>query len=475
MRVFLKLIFAGALPLFGLLYGCINNQTHSSASSNEVWLTDVNNNILFEKQTKKLQLVETTDDNPTIYLNEELLYQSIDGFGFTLNGGSARLINELELENKKMLLTELFSTEGNNIGINYLRLSVAASDLSDSVFSYNDLPEGEIDSDLSEFNMDMERVHLIPILKEILAINPEIKIMGSPWSAPAWMKTNNSPKGGNLKYEHFETYALYLIKYIQEMKAEGIIIDALTIQNEPLHPGNNPSMYMSPEDQALFIKQNLGPAFDSAGIQTKIIIYDHNADHIEYPISILNDGEANKYIDGSAFHLYGGQISALMDVHKAHPDKNLYFTEQWIGAPGDFKGDFNWHINNIIIGATRNWCKTALEWNLAADENSQPHTDNGGCTSCLGALTITGNNIERNAAYYIIGHASKFVRTGSVRIKSNLIEELPNVAFKTPEEDVVVIVQNTTKTEKPFNIVLGEDIYSTSLAGESVATFVFKK
>lgn len=186
------------------------------------------------------------------------------------------------------------------------------------------------------------------------------------------MKDNNSSIGGSLKKEYYPVYANYFVKYINAMKNEGITIDAITVQNEPLHPGNNPSLLMLAEDQKEFIKDHLGPVFEKNGISIKIILYDHNADRPDYPISILDDPEAAKYIDGSAFHLYGGEIDALSQVHDAHPDKNIYFTEQWVGAPGDFSKEMAWHTENLIIGATRNWSRNVLEWNLAADENQEP-------------------------------------------------------------------------------------------------------
>ena len=313
---------------------------------------------------------------------------------------------------------------------------------------------------------------MIPILKKIVAINPKIKILGSPWTAPTWMKSNKSFIGGSLKTEYYQTYAKYLVKYIQAMKAEGIVIDAITPQNEPLHPGNNPSMYMSAEDQASFIKTALGPIFKSNSIATKIIIYDHNADKPEYPISVLNDAEAKKYIDGSAFHLYAGPISALTQVHNAHPDKNVYFTEQWVGGPSNFGEDLKWHVSTLIIGATRNWSRNVLEWNLAADPNYNPHTDKGGCTSCLGAITIAPA-ITRNVAYYVIAHASKFVPTGSIRIASNITSNLQNVAFKTPEGKKVLIVCNNNGSETSFNIKYDGKTVSTKLEKGAVATYVW--
>ncbi len=426
----------------------------------------------FTKQEDKYYKTET-NSFPSIQVDVNTTYQEMDGFGFTLTGGSAMHLYNMSSAKRAAILEELFAYDEENIGISYLRISVGASDLDPEPFSYNDLPAGQTDPDMEKFSIEPDRAYLIPVLKEILAINPDIKILGSPWSPPTWMKTNGETKGGELMKEYYEAYAKYFVMYIQEMAKEGIVIDAITVQNEPLHPGNNPSLYMAPSAQANFVKSALGPAFEAAGIETKIIIYDHNADNTDYPISILNDAEAKKYIDGSAFHLYGGTIDNLSKVHNAHPDKNLYFTEQWIGAPGSFGNDLVWHVNNLIIGASRNWCKTVLEWNLAADSNLEPHTD-GGCTQCLGALTIDGDDIQRNPAYYIIAHASKLVRPGSVRIESNQPDGLPNVAFYTPTGEIVVVVLNNSDSEKKFNLDRGGEMFISKLASNSVATYSWK-
>ncbi|RZL17182.1 MAG: glucosylceramidase, partial [Pedobacter sp.] len=236
---------------------------------------------------------------------------------------------------------------------------------------------------------------------------------------------------------------------------------------------NLPSLYMEANEQANFIKTALGPAFQAAGIATKIIIYDHNADRPDFPLDVLADADAAKYVDGSAFHLYGGNISALSTVRNAFPNKNIYFTEQWVGGPGNFGEDLKWHISTLIIGATRNWSKNVLEWNLAADPTYNPHTPDGGCTTCLGALTISSSGVTRNVAYYIIGHASKFVRTGSVRIGSNTGSFLPNVAFRTPDGKRVLIVMNTGNTEQSFNIRSGNKSAPATLTAGAVATYVW--
>lgn len=410
-----------------------------------------------------------TDSSLTsISVNTNTSYQEMDGFGFTMTGGSAKLLSEMSKTERTLLLEELFDADYDNIGTSYLRLSMGASDLDEYTFSYNEV-DGDVD--MTNFDLGYDYKYLIPILKKVVSINPDMKFMSVPWSAPTWMKDNTSTVGGSLLPEYYSAYALYFVKYVQAMAAEGIVVDAVSLQNEPLHGGNNPSMLMTTTEQAEFIKSHLGPAFEAANITAKIVIYDHNCDKPEYPIAILDDAEANAYIDGSAFHLYAGDISALSTVHNAHPDKNIYFTEQWIGAPGSFGDDILWHTEQVLVGSTRNWSKIALEWNLASDTENGPHTD-GGCTECLGAVTIDGSTVTRNPAYYIIAHVAKFVRPGSVRIESTYSGDLPNVAFLTEDDKVVLLVANASGEDKAFNVGINDESFSTTLAAGAVGTFV---
>lgn len=472
MRFFFTIVFLFAVA--GYFSGCKSDHDPASGKKNQVeaWLTKADGTVKFQKQNTEPEFTESQVSGVVIELDTTTSYQLMDGFGYTLTGGSATLIHQLNAQKRQSLLNELFSTGENAIGVSYLRVSIGASDLSDHVFSYCDVPAGQTDPELINFDLGPDKADLIPLLKEILKINPELKILGSPWSPPVWMKTNNSSIGGSLKKKFYPAYAQYFVKYVQAMAAEGIPIDAITVQNEPLHPGNNPSLLMPAADQADFIRNHLGPAFEAAGISTKIIIYDHNADRIDYPIEVLSDPEANPYIDGTAFHLYGGNVDDISQVHSAFPDKNLYFTEQWVGVPGDFASNLSWHVKNLIIGASRNWCKTVLEWNLAADPNQDPHTE-GGCTQCLGALTIDGDQVQKNVAWYIIAHASKFVRPGSVRVATNIPDGLPNVGFQTPDGKKVLIVQNESATEKKLVIRFGKGNLKIGLPSNAIATYVW--
>ena len=439
----------------------------------ESWISLPKSKQMFQKMPN-IAWDASNNRNQTvpIKLNLTTFDQTIDGFGYTLTGGSAHLIQALNKAKKKELLEELFGNKPGQINLSVLRISIGSSDMDEKVFSYDDVPTGKEDYSLQLFSLQEEQKALIPLLKEILAINPQIKLFATPWSPPTWMKDNQDSKGGKLLLKYYNVYARYFVRYIQEMKKLGITIHAITPQNEPLHPGNNPSLLMTAEDQLVFIRDYLGPQFQKNSISTKIICYDHNCDKPEYPITILNDSKARKYIDGSAFHLYNGDISALAQVRTKHPDKNLYFTEQWTGVKGDFYGDFMWHIKNVVIGALNQGAKTALEWNLANDKNLGPHSP-GGCTECLGAITID-NGIKRNVAYYIMAQASSFIPAGSKRIKINSLAHLPMVAILRPDKKICLLVQNEGPEKQKLPIQYLNKTVDLDIPGSSVSTFLFK-
>ena len=437
------------------------------------WLTKADQSVLLQKQTTILGFGTAVNTYPTITVDDSQTFQAVDGFGFALTGGSAQVINSLDSSVKNKLLQELFGADSTSISISYLRISIGASDLNSAPFSYDDRPEGQADMNLSNFSLAADTIDLVPVLKAILTINPAIKIIAAPWSAPVWMKDNNSTVGGSLQSIYYDVYAKYFVKYIQKMKDAGITITAITPQNEPLYGGNNPSMLMSASQQAQFIKNNLGPGFQAAGITTRIVCYDHNCDQPGYPIAVLGDAGAQPFVDGSAFHLYGGDITALSVLHNAFPNKNVYFTEQYTSSTADFGGDLKWHLKNVIIGSMANWSKVALEWNLASDAAYQPHTP-GGCNTCKGAITInTSNSFTRNVGYYIVAHASKFVPAGSVRISSNPTGNLNCVAFKTPAGKRVLIVENDGTGAAIFNLRYNDKWTSPILESGSAATFIW--
>ncbi len=464
-------ILASLLAAFFCLPIASTAQTVPDA---QLWLTTVDRSSLFALQPATLHFSDAGEALPTVTVNDMQQFQPVEGFGFALTGGSAQLLMRMTQDKRTALLRQVFSPQGDGIGASYLRVSIGSSDMNDHVYSYDDMPAGQADPELKNFNLAPDQADVIPVLKEILGIDPNIKILGSPWSAPAWMKTNDDVRGGELKPEYYGAYARYLVRYIQGMKAEGISITAITVENEPLNPKNTPSMVVFAPQEDAFIGKYLGPAFATAGIKTEIQLYDHNPDVLSYPLSILADPVAGKYAIGTAFHLYGGDSSTLTKVHNQYPNKNLYLTEQSVTQqPGSSSIDIAEPVSRVLIGATRNWSRNVLLWNLAADPHAGPHTNNGGCTGCFGAITLDGDNATLNVAYYALAHFSKFVRPGSVRIGSGELEQLSTAAFLTSVGKVVLVVSNTGNFPKTFEIEYHGQFVKTTIPSESVGTYVW--
>lgn len=398
------------------------------------WVTKGDQSSLLEQQSD-ISFVSYTGGGTTILVDTTTDYQSIDGFGFALTQGSAEAINALTPTSKSDLLNELFSPAGLNISM--LRISIGASDLSNSTYTYNESPD---DTDMTNFSLaGPDSIHLIPLLQEILTINPTIKILATPWTAPTWMKTNGAWIGGSLDPLYYSAYSQYFVKYLQEMDANGITIWGLTPQNEPENPWNEPSMVMNSSEQIDFINNHLGPDIAASGYTPKIIAFDHNCDNTAYPIAVIYNCP---YVDGAAFHMYAGNISAMSTVRNA-TGKNVYFTEQYTDVFGDFNGDLGWHMEHVVTGSLNNWSKCVVEWNLATDASYGPHTP-GGCSHCLGALTINDStDYDVNVSYYIIGHLSKFVQPDAVKIDvSTTSSQLFVTGFKNPDNTLAILAYN---------------------------------
>lgn len=456
----------------------VNIPDTTSIGKAQAWLTRGDKVKLFNKEADILIKPVSPSNWSVIEVDTAVTYQTVEGYGAALTGSSAWLFNqEMDAVTRQKTLEALFDPE-EGIGISYLRLTMGASDFSLSDFTYNDMPAGQTDFSLQQFSLGQDRQDVIPVLKDIIAISPDIKLMGTPWSPPAWMKTNGNLKGGKLKANCYEVYANYFVKYVEQMQQEGITIDAVTPQNEPLYfTANYPCMEMQSGEQLLFIKSYLGPKFMAAGLNTKIIVYDHNWDNTDYAISILNDQEARNYVSGSAFHAYGGQVSAMSVVHNAHPDKGLYFTEISGGAwATNFSDNLMWNMKNIFIGTALNWSKTALLWNLALDQGYGPQ--NGGCGNCRGVITVNtvSGQVTYNEEYYAIAHFSKFVRPGAVRIAAEVPQTLSNVeavAFQNTDGTKAMVVCNYGSTYTTFSVNQGNKRFDYSVPPQGVVTLVW--
>lgn len=435
------------------------DESKTTVRANEsvsIWMTTPDQSKLLQQQNNVTFAPDAGTNATTVTVNEGSTFQNIDGFGYTLTQGSAKLIAGLPAAAQTSLLNELFSTS--NIAISVIRIGVGATDLSDNSYTYRD------GASFSLSGPDL--TYTIPMLKKILAINPNIKVLATPWTAPRWMKTNGSFVGGTLKAENYESYGQYWLDYMNAMKAQGINIWAITPQNEPENPNNEPSMTLTKENELGLINDYIGPKLRGAGFNCKIICFDHNCDNTAYPIYVANN---SSYVDGSAFHKYSGDISAMTTVKNA-TNKNVYFTEQFIGVGGSFSGDLSWHMQNIIIGSMNNWAKTALEWNLASDSQGNPHTP-GGSTGSQGAITIDGTTVTRRLGYYLIAHLSKFVKPNAVRIGSNNSGSIQSTAFRNTDGTKVLLAFNTGSSAVSFKVKWGSQSFTYSLPGGAATTF----
>ncbi|MBI5914077.1 MAG: hypothetical protein HY842_01770 [Bacteroidetes bacterium] len=438
----------------------------------QIWLTTGDGS----KKLEKIAEVNWTGSEPNaavIVIGPTVRLQPVLGFGAAMTGSSAQVLTQnLTPAARSALMRELFD-EKNGIGLSYLRMTIGASDFSSHDYSYCD----GCDESLQNFTLKEDLSEVIPRLKEALAINPNLKIMGTPWSAPAFLKTSGSMERGKLKPGSEAVFARYLLKYVQAMQREGLPVSTLTIQNEPQHePETYPGMLMAAEEQRDFIKNHLGPLFQQEKIETGIVVYDHNWDHPEYPLTILDDPEAAKFVHGTAFHCYGGDPANIAKVGLAHPDKLLYFTEcsggEWAT---NWRDNLLWNTQNILLGNLRNGCSAVLFWNLALDENHGPK--NGGCDNCRGVVTVRSDGtVERNIEYYVLAHLSRFVKNGAYRIPSQEVTSsgLGNVAFKNPDGSRVVLVLNSN--DSPQMAKIQEERMQPvvfELPAKSVATVVW--
>ena len=439
-----------------------------------VWLTSADGSVKL-KQQSPIPWHQASAGQSDITIDDKVTYQTMLGFGHALTGGSAQLLMKMSPTARHRLLQELFGHGPRDIATSYLRVSIGASDMNERVYTYDDLPSAATDPTLQHFTLAEEEKVVLPVLKEILAIQPRLQILASPWTAPSWMKTNHSAKGGALKPEYYQTYANYLVRYLQGMQAHGVPIGSLTPQNEPENDNNTPSMLMTATEEATFIGKHLGPALAAAGLATTIIAFDHNCDHPVYPETILSDPAAARYTEGSGFHLYLGKIDALTEVHDRFPAKSIYFTEQMvIPDKNPAKQSIAGPVARLIIGAPAHWSRNVLLWNLAADPMNGPHTPNGGCPICTGALTLEGDRVTRLPAYYAAAHASKFVPPGSIRVGStNTSGSVAQVAYRTPSGGHILILSNTGTTDQPVDVLFDGRHAHATLAADAVATWVW--
>lgn len=447
-----------------------------------------------------VQMVETTGDqsqllalqptlnwhagngisNLVITINEATVYQTMDGFGASLTDSSASLIwNQLSSAQQSALMQQLFSPS-TGIGISFLRQPMGASDFSASGnYSYDDMPAGQTDTAMANFSIAHDTAYILPLLKQALSLNPALKVVGLPWSPPAWMKTSGTMNGGNINPAYYASLAQYFVLFVQAYQQQGVPIYAVSPQNEPLNSNTSyPTAYLAAADETTFVVNYLGPALQGAGLsQTKIFAYEHNWDHPEYAQTVLGSS-AGSFVAGSSFHCYAGDESAQTTVETAYPAKDIWFTECSGTAGSSFAGDLVWNAHHLLIGATRNWARSVSLWNLALDQNSGP--TNGGCMNCRGVVTIdrsvTPAKISFNVEYYVLGHLAKFVTPGAKRIDSNTfgMGSIEDVAFHNPDGSKVLLVLNSGQSAGSFSVQWNGQAFESTLAAGALATYNWK-
>ena len=413
----------------------------------------------------------------TITLNPTDQRQEIDGFGFAITGSAAYNLLKMTPAARKALLTQIFSRQ-HGYGCSYVRVPIGCSDFSLSEYTCCDTPGIENFALTSE-----ETQYIIPVMKEILAINPDVKVMSAPWTAPRWMKTNGNWTSGNLRTEYYQDYATYFVKWIQAFQNNGIQIYGVTPQNEPLNHGNSASMFMGWNEARDFIKQALGPKFREAGLATKIYVFDHNynydnlSEQQSYPTKIYADADASRYIAGAAYHNYGGNASEMTKVHNANPDKELIFTEWTAGTwswPGVGINAVNTDAKALIFDVVKNWGRGAMVWNLMLDSDRGPYRP-GGCSTGNGAIDISKSDystLTYNSFYYVMCIAAAAVSDGAHYIAADGgADGIEFAAFRNNDGGYGLVVMNTSGSERRLRVSDRTNRFVVTIPAHSLASY----
>lgn len=443
----------------------------------QLWVTLPDRSQLLQPQPDISFSADTTAD-VAIEIDDKTRYQVMTGFGAALTDASAWLLqNRMSQAQRDSLLNDLFGRDG-GIGLSFVRLTIGASDFSRTHYTFDDVVAGVRDTTLAHFSITPNRSAVLPIVKRALAINPQLTVMATPWSAPAWMKTTGRLAGGSLREDAYSAFAEYLQRYVAEYEAEGVPINLLSLQNEPHHePPDYPGMRLTPQQRAVLLRKYVGPLLSRRHPNTQLLEWDHNWDEPESPLAVLADSGARRYVQGVAWHCYAGEVGAQSTVREAHPDKDVYFTECSGGTWAPNWGDnLAWNVSTLIVGATRNWARGVLLWNLALDERHGPHL--GGCKDCRGVVTIDSatGKVTRNEEYYALAHASRFVRPGAHRIASTQGPPgVASVAFQNADDtSTVLLAVNTSGGPAPLVVRHGARVMRLALSAGAVATLVWR-
>ncbi|MGA5727186.1 ricin-type beta-trefoil lectin domain protein [Streptomyces seoulensis] len=413
-----------------------------------------------------------------ITVDENTRYQTFTGGGASFTDTAAWLMNSsgaLSQATRDATMRKLFSpTDG--IGLSFLRNPMGASDLARSGYTYDDVPAGQTDPSLSKFSLAHDLADVLPLTKQARQLNPDLTVMASPWTAPAWMKDSGSLNGGWLKAEDYGAYASYFVKYLQGYRDQGVPVSYVTAQNEPTCCSGYPSMSWNASGLAYFTKSELLPKLQQAGLSTKVLAHDWNWDTYDsYAAQTVDDAAVRSHpnFGGIAWHGYGGDVTKQTAVHNQYPALDAFATEH---SGGTWIADQQREDLSDIINYTRNWAKSVTKWSLAVDQNMGPH--NGGCGTCTGLVTVhngdgRSGSVDYTVEYYDMGHLTKFVRPGAQRIASTASSAVPNVAWRNPDGSKALIAYNGAASAKQVTINWGGQHATYTLPARTSATFTW--
>ena len=445
----------------------------ANAQTVSVWLTT-------DDQVNKLQsvapvtFVTGSGGNNPVFVDETQTYQRVEGFGASFTDSAGYLLNEVATPLvRSNAMYNLFTRNGGGIGVSFVRNPMGASDLARTQYSYDDLPTGQTDTNLTSFSIAHDQADIIPLVQQALQLNPQLTIMANPWSPPGWMKTTGSMVGGTLLTNMYAPFAQYFVKYIQAYQTVGIPTHYISLQNEPLYgPGNYPGMLMDAPTQLTVLRDYVLPALAASNITAKVLVYDHNWDRPDFPDAVLSDAtvQVSSQVGGIAWHGYGGTPGVMTVMANKYPTKGDYLTEHsGEVANGDaVKNDFE-EITQVM----RNWGRAYVKWSIALDQNRGPH--DGGCSDCNPLVTINSSSgaLTYDIEYYTLGHFSKFVLPGAYRVYSGNAVGIVSAAFVNPDNSKVLVAFNDTTSNNTFQVQWGNKMFTYTLPPYSGATFVW--
>jgi glucosylceramidase len=464
-----------------------------------VWVTTPDGALKLSDQGT-VAFTGATPAATTVTIDDSRTFQTMTGFGGSITDSSATVLYQMSPGARDATMRDLFDPRGGD-GLSFLRQPIGASDfVATAAYTYDDLPAGQTDYAQRHFSIAHDTAQILPLLRRARQLNPRLTVLASPWSPPAWMKTSGSLVGGRLIDDPriYRSYALYLVRFLAAYRAAGVPVDLLTVQNEPQNrtPSGYPGTDLS-SAQEIRVIEALGPMLRAAGLHTRILAYDHNwAEHPgdiantppdevqdtnRYPQNVLTSPAA-RWVAGTAYHCYYGDPSAMTALHRRFPGKDIYFTECSGSRSADpantFSDTLKFDARNLTIGATRNWAKSVVNWNLALDPSGGPHA--GGCGTCTGIITVgPGDTVTRSAEYYALGHLSRFVRPGAVRLASTSFGttgwngQIMDVAFRNPDGSRVLVAHNENDDPQTFAVTENGRSFTATLPGGALATFVW--